>query len=67
MLAGIRADGPCPPVAFPGACSRRPVAVSDRRAESGNRIRPLTVAGAAQVRLRRLAGSPSCFPLNCGM
>jgi hypothetical protein len=28
--------------------------------------RLLTVAGAAQVRFA-LVGSPSCFPLNCGM
>ena len=45
VLAGIRAGG-TPPNAFPGACSRRPVAYGWRENRA---IRPLTVAGAAQA------------------
>ena len=51
VLAGIRAGG-TPSNAFPGACSRRPVACVWRvnRVEA---IRPLTVAGAAQAGRQR--------------
>jgi hypothetical protein len=35
-------------------------------AVDGLHIASLTVAGAAQLRLT-MNGSPSCFPLNCGM
>ena len=47
VLAGIRAGG-TNSIAFPSACSRRSVAVMEP--EPGS-VRPLTVAGAAQVRL----------------
>ena len=62
LLAGIRADG-ATPIAFPSACSGHSVAVMGAKSL---RICPLTVAGAAQVRLA-LRGLPSCFPLNCAM
>ncbi len=61
-LAGIRAGGTTS-IAFPSACSKRSVAVMD--AES-IRIRPLTVAGAAQVGFAN-DSNPPCFPLNCGV
>jgi hypothetical protein len=62
LLAGIRAGGTTS-IAFPSACSKRSVAVME--AESRG-IRPLTVAGAAQVRFA-INGKPSCFPLNCSV
>ncbi len=62
LLAGIRAGGTTS-IAFPSACSERSVAMME--AES-RRIRPLTVAGAAQVRFA-VDSKPSCFPLNCGV
>ncbi len=48
---------------LPKRMFKRSVAVME--AES-REIRPLTVAGAAQVRFA-VDGKPSCFPLNCGV
>ena len=62
VLAGIRAGG-TNSIAFPSACSRRSVAMMEP--EPGS-VRPLTVAGAAQVR-SAVWHLPSCFPLNCAM
>ena len=62
VLAGIRAGG-TNAIAFPSACSRRSVAMME---PEPNSVRPLTVAGAAQVRLAVWC-LPSCFPLNCAV
>jgi len=54
-------------IAFPGALFQaRPVALRDGSGISVE-IRPLTVAGAAQVSHDRGTVQASCFPLNCGM
>ena len=70
VLAGIRAGG-ATSIAFPSACSKRSVAVMEAEPV---KARPLTVAGAAQVRVwvAHIAWQcenrgPSCFPLNCGV
>ena len=59
LLAGIRAGG-INLHRLPGARAGHQW-LGD---ESGTEVRPLTVAGAAQVRLA-FVSSPSCFPLNC--